>query len=253
MIKELALSKGFWSILALDHGLTVGHSDSVTIHKIPKLLEDCESTVGSVVMTYGLARYIGGRKKMPMIIQCFGAPLGHPKVQVCSVENALEIGAKGVAVQVDFSLKSENMLDQLRSIAKFASQAHSENLPVLFMVAPHEMSEPQELSHSIRFCIELGADLIKVRCNTLELNHEARIEFKDLLRSSPPVLLAGGAAHNNITEEVAMSRKIGFSGYCIGRNIFKADNPGEMSQELRNAWQNNTINIGELTNEQQKN
>jgi len=243
MIEELASREGFWAILALDHGLTVGHRDSVNIHQIPKVLEECEGTIGSVVLTYGLARYIGGAKNLPMIIQCFGAPLNHPKVQVCSVENALEIGAKGVAVQVDFSLEGSYMVDQIRSVAKFASQAHSKNLPVLFMVAPHEMSGTKELQ-SIRFCIELGADLIKVRCNALELSEESSLEFKELLGSSPPVLLAGGAAHDKIVEEVAMSRKIGFSGYCIGRNIFQADNPGEMSRMLHNAWYNNNINIG---------
>ncbi len=241
MIKQLALSEGFWSILALDHGLTVGHSDSVTIFKIPQLLEECDGTISSVVMTYGLARYVGGSKNLPVIIQCFGAPLGHPKVQVCSVENALDIEAKGVAVQVDFSLTGNYMLDQLRSIAKFASQAHLVNLPVLFMVAPHEMSVVSQLFQSIRFCIELGADLIKVRCNTLELDQEGRLEFGELLRSSPPVLLAGGVAHNNIVDEVSMSRKVGFSGYCIGRNIFQSENPAEMSQMLRNAWLNNSI------------
>jgi len=236
-INELALEEGFWSILALDHGLTVGHSDSVKLHQIPELLEECQGSIGSVVMTYGLARHIGvGGKQPPVIIQCFGAPSGHPKVQVCTVENALAIGATGVAVQVDFSLDGQNMLAQLRSVAKLASKAHSQRVPVLFMVAPHKMEKTHHLYHSIRFCVELGADLIKVRCNTVELLPDEINELSELLISSPPVLLAGGEAHKNILDEVAMSRKIGFAGYCIGRNIFQAENPGKKSKELLSAW-----------------
>ena len=49
MLEKLSLKEKFWPILALDHGLTVGH-DSVPIAKIPSLLKQCEQYIGSVVM-----------------------------------------------------------------------------------------------------------------------------------------------------------------------------------------------------------
>lgn len=101
------------------------------------------------------------------------------------VDTALQLDAKGVAVQVDFSLGSEEMPDQIRAVAELACQAHREKLPVMFMVAPHTMTEFSELCESIRFCIELGADLIKVRCNAAELENEAA-KFRELLIGSPP-------------------------------------------------------------------
>lgn len=238
MINVLSLGDKFWPILALDHGLTVGHDDSVSTLKLPGLLDGCQEDIGSVVMTYGLARFVRGHNNLPVIIQCFGAPLGHPKVQVCSVDRVLGIDAKGVAVQVDFSLSEEPFRYQLRSVSRLVGQAHEANLPVLFMVAPQEAANISHLSQSIRFCIELGADLIKVRCNVLSLDQESYSEFGEFLGGSPPLLLAGGAANSNILPEVSAARELGFSGYCIGRNIFQASNPLMMSRKLREAWQN---------------
>lgn len=50
--REASLEEGFWPILALDHGLTVGHGASVSIVDIVALLDGCEGSIGSVVMTY---------------------------------------------------------------------------------------------------------------------------------------------------------------------------------------------------------
>ncbi len=237
MIDTLSLSNKFWSILALDHGLTIGHGASVSVFALPDLLSDCQEHISATVMTYGLARLIRSHNKIPLIVQCFGAPLGHPKFQVCSVEQVLNLGAKGVAVQVDFSLSEETLHYQLRSVAILVGEAHKENLPVLFMINSQEGVDLTQLSHSIRFCIELGADLIKARCNVLDISQqEDYAEFKAFLGASPPVLLAGGAANNNILSEISVAREIGFSGYCIGRNIFNASNPQTMARMLREAW-----------------
>lgn len=238
MIDALSLDNNFWPIMALDHGLTVGHKDSVSITNLNILLEGCQENIGAVVKTYGLARVTSTYNKLPLIIQCFGAPLGHPKVQVCSIAQALSVGARGVAVQIDFSLPEGVLGEQLISISKFVGRAHEENLPVLFMIAPHEKYELCQLSQSIRFCIELGADIIKTRCDVLSLENEDFPSFKELIKGSPPLLLAGGSASRNILYEVVAARNLGFSGYCIGRNIFQADDPAMMSRKLRESWQN---------------
>jgi len=238
VISKLALQDGFWPLLALDHGLTVGNRDSVDIANIPRILSDCADSVSASVMTYGVARTIQRKFPMPIIIQCFGAPLNHPKIQVCSVDDALRIGASGVAVQVNFRLEGRTMLDQLKSVARFSSESHARNLPVLFMVAPHEMSDLEDLCHSMRFCIELGADLIKVKCDSTGMSSDESQYFGRLLRESPPILLAGGTKSAKIIEEAKAAKALGFSGYCIGRNIFQSPNPGEVARSLREAWTN---------------
>jgi fructose-bisphosphate aldolase/2-amino-3,7-dideoxy-D-threo-hept-6-ulosonate synthase len=236
MIDALSLSKKFWPILALDHGLTVGNDAAVSMYALPGVLDGCRKDIGAAVMTYGLARFIRSQNSLPLIIQCFGAPLGHPKFKVCTLEQALKLDARGVAVQVDFSLSKEELRWQLQSVSILVGQAHGANLPVLFMIRSQEDTDLTELSKSIRFCIELGADLIKARCDVLDRNQKGYAEFRAFLGASPPVLLAGGAANNDILSEVSAAREVGFSGYCIGRNIFQASNPSAMSRMLREAW-----------------
>lgn len=241
MIEELALYNGFWPILALDHGLTVGNTDSVGIAEVPQLIHKCTGMISSVVMTYGMARYIGGNTKLPMIIQCFGSPQGHPKVQVCRIENVIAMGAMGVSVQVDFGMRDGPFLDQLRSISDLTCQAHSAGLPVLFMVAPSATSKNAQLLDSVRFCTELGADMIKVRCNPLTLSQECCTKLGKVLQSSPPVLLAGGVPSDGVVAEVSAASRLGFSGYCIGRSIYQAESPAAVSQMLCRAWQDNSV------------
>lgn len=236
MLEKLSLKEKFWPILALDHGLTVGHNDSVSIAEIPSLLVQCEQYISSVVMTYGLARLVKRNDNLPLIVQCFGAPLGNPKVQVCSIYAALSLKPKGISVQVDFSLSGKSLGFQLASVSTLVGQAHKEKLPVLFMIAPHENKDLDELLRSIRFCIELGADLIKTRFNILSLDKEEQKNFISLLRETPPVLLAGGASNKDVLKEVSKANKLGFSGYCIGRSIFQSPNPVAMSHNLYEAW-----------------
>src|SRR5258708_39031647 len=113
MIDALSLSDNFWPLLALDHGLTVGNDAGVSMLALPSLLDGCQADIGAAVMTYGLARFIRSQKRLPLIIQCFGAPLGHPKFQVCSLEQALKVDARGGAVQVDFSLSECGLRSKL--------------------------------------------------------------------------------------------------------------------------------------------
>ncbi len=238
LVKKLGLGSDFWPILALDHGLTVGHSDSVPISLIPKLLKGCRESIGSAVMTYGLAKFtVPSNVKTPLIIQCFGSPSDYPKFKVCSIEQALELNASGVAVQVNFNLNRKKLSKQLKEVASLTQEAHKAELPVLFMVTP-ELNNIEELSHSIRFCVELGADLIKVRCNTLKLDEKEKNELKLLLKPYPPVLLSGGNINDNILSQVAVAKAVGFSGYCIGRNIFQNKTPIKMAQLLHDKWNN---------------
>lgn len=238
MLDQLSLEKSFWPMLALDHGLTVGHHDSVPIPLLPKILCDAKEFFGSVVMTYGLARYSGNLNNIPLVIQCFGAPLDNPKVQICSVETAVQLNAVACAVQVDFSLVGEALRLQLGSVSRLVHEAHNVNLPVLFMVSPNATRDTSMLARSIRFCIELGADLIKVRSNLDNVDAEEAQNYRAALHGRTPVLLAGGDLHKDFIREVAIAKDLGFSGYCVGRNIFKHDHPIRMSMQLRNAWLN---------------
>lgn len=237
MIKDISLREGFWPILALDHGLT-DHTDAVSISMVPRLLKDCRENIGSVVMTYGLARLIQGSiNQLPVIIQCFGSPLSHPKVQVCDIEQAQSLNASGIAVQVDFSLDKDTFTSQISSISRIVYQAHKENLPTLFMVSSSGMKSFKDFCQSVRFCQELGADLVKISFNKSSFEEDIDLNMcRAFLKDAPPVLLAGGVVHDGILDAVETAKGMGFSGYCIGRNIYQAANPSEISRKLHQAW-----------------
>lgn len=236
MRNTLSIGGDFWPILALDHGLTVGVENSVSIEKASQLIDACRGYISSVVMTYGMARLLKVTE-IPVTIQCFGAPQGYPKVRVCQVEHAIAVNAQAVSVQIDFNLPPYFLMWQMQSISELVARAHKENLSVLFMISHNANIDFTRLSNDLRFCLELGADLIKVKCPVFNqdiTNH--REKLKDILKSSPPALIAGGEAHGNILEEVAAAKSIGFSGYCIGRNIFQSKLPSEMACKLYRIW-----------------
>lgn len=237
MIEDLAIDKTFWPILALDHGLT-GYDNSVPIADVPKLLRGCQGTIGSVVMTYGMARHLGNKiTEVPLIIQCFGAPHSFPKIKVCDVDQASNLGAKGIAIQVDFSLPEKYLTNQIYAISEIVRLAHEIKMPVLFMVAHKALRDFNDFAQIIRFCLEMGADLIKIRLDQADIDRTNKFEdYRYLLRNAPPVLLAGGKISENIFSEVRTAKILGFSGFCIGRNIYQSDNPVKTSRLLYNAW-----------------
>lgn len=238
-LKELSFKKDFWAILALDHGLTE-YKDAVSVSKVDNLISSCADSFGSVVMTYGLAKRALPSKGLPVIIQCFGAPHGQPKIQICDIQSVLRLGAEGVAVQVDFKLKGSTLLSQLGDISKLVNEAHRYNLPVLFMISHEETTSLQDILKPLRFCLELGADLIKIRCFLSQFSNEHDVaELKETLSFYPPILLAGGNPQENICNEFKESKDIGFSGYCVGRTIFQSSNPAETSNSILNKWFNN--------------
>lgn len=53
MIDALSFGEKFWPILALDHGLTVGHGDSVSTIKLPAHLLQLSEKSSAITSSYG--------------------------------------------------------------------------------------------------------------------------------------------------------------------------------------------------------
>lgn len=234
-LARMRLNDKYYPILALDHGLTNGTGDIIPAHNMAEIVESCSQSIGGVVLTYGFAMSCRECIKSPLILQCFGAPLGFQRVQVGTIEQALRLDAAAVAVQIDFGQK-DHLSSQIGAISSFLSEAHSMGIPVLFMVNGPDPTDLKKIAKSIRMCQELGADLIKIRC-VMSQNQDT-VDTSDLklaIKGAPPLLLTGGGVNANIVSEVANAKKLGFNGYCIGRNIFKAQKPSEMAQALTDA------------------
>lgn len=232
---------GFFALLALDHGLTYGGTNSVDPEKISSLLHTCQGKIGGVVLTFGLAKHLKTDDDLPpVIIQCFGGPLEAEKVQIASVEQALRLKAVAVSVQLSLDAQRPPRSSHTREIGRFVAAADQHDLPVLFMVTVQDPSNLNSVGKAIRVSQELGADIIKVR---VVLREEAPlIEVERLayvVNQAPPVLLAGGPTGSDLMAEAqAAACRLAFSGYCVGRNIFQAREPLSVVSDLNRIWDN---------------
>lgn len=229
-LARLCYKNKFYPILALDHGLTTGSDDAVLLQRKSEIIDSCADSIRGVVLTYGVARSTSNHN-VPLILQCFGAPLDIQKVPVATVEQALRLDAAAVSVQINFD-NTNNLSSQIRDISSFLSEAHSTGMPVLFMAAGFDSSDLNRAAEVIRICQELGADLIKIRCVIPEIQVDDLSNLISAIEQAPPLLLAGGPLHQEIITEVIRATELGFKGFCIGRNIFHAESPSNVAHSL---------------------
>lgn len=238
-IQKFKLERGGYSLVALDHGLTYGVSQGIEPLRVKSLLQVCNGQIGGVVLTFGLAKYIElAEGHVPVILQCFGGPLGSEKVQISSIEQALLMGAAAVSVQLKLSSEGCPPSSCAREIGRFVARAYEHNLPVLFMVSVHDHSNLLSVADAIRISQEMGADLIKVRVVVRETESSDNVEtLAAAVRQAPPVLLAGGPLSSDLIADAHVAaQRLLFKGYCIGRNIYQADDPLSVVFGLNEVW-----------------
>lgn len=233
-MRRLRGDRPHYSLLALDHGLTFGHSVEAAPLPAEELLNRCSEHIGGFVMNYGLARTLDGwPHRLSLVLQCFGAPQGYSRSQVASVSEAITLDAAAVSVQLSWA--DAEFAQRLREISAFTAEAHLVGLPVLYMI--NGESATSALPRVIRVCHELGADLIKINCSLDSFMCDSE-DIKSAVRYGPPVLMAGGVVSQNILQFAQNAAQIGFSGYCVGRNIFHAKNPPELASQLNGIFAN---------------
>jgi len=88
------------------------------------------------------------------------------------------------------------------------------------------------LADIIRYSTELGADIIKVNLPKNKITDGDRKLLFQVIENSPPVVLAGGSEFKNFEKVLSLAKDLGFSGVCIGRNIFLSDDPIEVLNQI---------------------
>ncbi|MEM2896528.1 MAG: class I fructose-bisphosphate aldolase family protein, partial [Candidatus Bathyarchaeia archaeon] len=155
------------------------------------------------------------------------------KVQVCSVEEAIMIGADAVSVHVNVGSDYEN--EMLMKLGKISDECDRFGMPLLAMMYPRGAKIQSEhaldfVAHAARLGAELGADVIKT-------NYTGSIEsFKEVVSKCPvPVVIAGGPKTKSEEEFLQMvydAIQAGAVGVSIGRNVFQSENPTLMVKAL---------------------
>jgi len=222
-------------IVPMDHGVTVGPvTGLVNMQEIVNKL--LHGGVDAVVIHRGVAKHVD-TGNAGLIVHLSGitklGPNPNNKVQVCSVEEAVRIGADAVSVHVNVGAEQEDKM--LAKLGRVADDCDRYGVPLLAMMYPRgpKIQNPHAVdvvAHAARLGAELGADLVKT-------NYTGNSEtFKEVVRSCyVPVIIAGGPKVETVREVLQMvhdSIKAGGAGLSIGRNVFQHENPTLMVKAL---------------------
>jgi fructose-bisphosphate aldolase/2-amino-3,7-dideoxy-D-threo-hept-6-ulosonate synthase len=222
-------------IVPMDHGVTIGPVKGLANMQsiIDKLLL---GGVDAVVVNRGIAKVVD-TGNAGLIIHLSGITARCPdpdnKVQICSVDDAVRLGADAVSVHVNVGAEQEAQM--VSTLGKVACECDDSGMPLLAMMYPRgpnikDSHAVDVVSHAARLGAELGADIIKT-------NYTGDAEsFKDVVDSCPvPVIIAGGPkaeTTRNVLQMVKESINAGGAGLSIGRNVFQHEDPAKMVEAL---------------------
>lgn len=218
-------------IVPMDHGTTVG--------PIPGL-EDMRETVrmmvaggaNAILMHKGMvgAGHRGGGRDIGLIVHLSAgtslSPDPNAKVQVCTVEEAIKLGADAVSIHVNLGAPTD--VEMLRDFGEVSEQCMTWGMPLVAMVYTRGARIESEynakyIKHAARVGAELGADIVKV-------NYPGSTEaFREVVNGCPvPVVIAGGEkieSDEELFQMVVGALAAGGAGASIGRNAFQHADP----------------------------
>ncbi|MBU1047403.1 MAG: 2-amino-3,7-dideoxy-D-threo-hept-6-ulosonate synthase [Candidatus Omnitrophica bacterium] len=218
-------------ILPMDHGLTMGPIEGLVDMK--KIIDEAvEGGANAVILHKGIV--ISGHRSsgqdIGLIIHLTGStslsPAPNAKVAVCSVDEAIKLGADAVSVHINLGDPSEGIM--LRHFGEVSRQCQEWGMPLLAMMYTRGDKIKNEfdvkyVKHAARVGAEMGADIVKV-------NYTGSPEsFKEVIEGCPvPVIIAGGEkleTEMDLWKIIEGALLSGASGVSIGRNIFQHKNP----------------------------
>lgn len=225
-------------IVPLDHGVSVGPIKGLT---------DMRDTVtrialggaNAVLMHKGIVA-CGHRARgrdIGLIIHLSAStalsPYPNAKKLVCTVEEAIRLGADAVSLHVN--LGDETEAQMLEDLGHVTATASTWGMPVLAMIyarGPKVKNEfdPEVVAHCAHVGNELAADVVKVPYTG------DRESFAAVCRGcAVPVVIAGGPKTKTTREFLTMIRHsldAGGRGLSVGRNIFQDKNPRKLLQAV---------------------
>ncbi len=225
-------------LLPLDHGVSEGLLQG--LQDMPSLLEGLDpALVQGVILHKGmaaaLAQHIDPRINLIVHLSA-GTRHSIPpytKVLVCSVQEAVRLGADAVSIHVNLGNDCEDRM--LVDLGMVTDEAHLLGIPVLAMIYARggqivNELDPTLVAHSIRLGGEIGADLVKV-----PYSGDPETFAKAVKACPVPVLVAGGPRKDNFEDFMNMveeAMNCGAQGVSIGRNIFQHNDPATALKKL---------------------
>lgn len=233
-------------LLAYDQGFEHGPTDfdekSVDPNYILNIAKDGGYT-GIVFQEGVAAKYYSDqsaeiREQIPLILKLNGKtsfqgeePLS---LQLCTVEKAIELGAKAIGYTI--YVGSEHEEQMMAEFSRIEDEAHEAGLIVIAWMYPRgkkvagKETSKEVAAYSARLAMELNADMVKVA-------YTGDVEsFSWVIRSAGKckVLIQGGKKMewNELSAEVTGGMQAGAAGIAIGRNVWQANDPIDISKKL---------------------
>jgi predicted phospho-2-dehydro-3-deoxyheptonate aldolase len=229
-------SSGRTVIIPMDHGVTLG-----PISGLVRMQETIDAVArggaNAVVLHKGLVQAGRSRKDLGLIVHLSAstrmASDSNSKIMVCTVEEAIKLGADAVSVHVNLGAEDEkSMLQDLGATAREAAEWGMPLLAMMYTRGPKVEKEydVKWVKHAARVGAELGADLVKV------VYTGSPDTFREVVEGcGVPVVIAGGERMGNDWEILEMVRgalAAGGAGVSIGRNVFQHTDPAGIVQDI---------------------
>lgn len=225
-------------IVPMDHGISVGPIKGLMDMK-EAIQNVAEGGATAIVEHKGLVGegHRGKGRDIGLIIHLSAStslsPTPHAKTLVCSVEEAIKLGADAVSIHINLGDNQEK--EMLNDFGRISYEARTWGIPLLAMVYPRgekikDEYDVEVVKHAARVGSEMGADIVKVSYTG------SKETFKEVVAGCTiPVVIAGGEkmdSDRDILEMVKGSIDAGGSGVSIGRNVFQHKNPKRMVQAI---------------------
>ena len=230
-------------IVPMDHGIPAGPIEGLvdirqTVNHVAKGGAD------AVLVHAGVAKTVD-TNHLGLILHLSGATrlANDPnwKSRLCSVKEAVRLGADAVSVQINMG--SEHEQHMLEEFSRILEECDDYSMPLLAMMYPRGPKIRDEhsyevVSHAVRLGYELGADIVQT-------HYTGDVEsFADVVnRVRIPIVVAGGPKANSASDclrVVYESIKAGARGVSIGRNVFQHQDPIIMTRAIAEIVHNET-------------
>ncbi|TMI33204.1 aldolase [Candidatus Bathyarchaeota archaeon] len=235
------LRDGKGLLLAYDQGFEHGPSADFDDKNIdPNYILDIASKgeFTGVVLHKGIAeKYYNGR--VPLILKLNGKsslPKGEPiSTQICTVEEAISLGAKGVGYTIYLGSVHENIM--LQEFGDIQREAHEEGVPAIAWIYPRgeavkNDTAPEIVAYAARAGLEVGADAVKIKYTGDAGTFRWAVKAAGLAR----VFMSGGPkapTDETFLSQVKGAIDAGASGLAVGRNVWQHNDPLKMAAALK--------------------
>ncbi|MDN7023432.1 fructose-bisphosphate aldolase [Methanoculleus sp. FWC-SCC1] len=215
-------------IIPMDHGFTLGQIEG--LRDMTRIVSDVsEAGANAIVLHKGMVK--GGHRKhgrdIGLVVHLSASTSLNPdpndKVLVCTVEEAVALGADAVSIHINLGAPHESSM--IESAGMVVKECNRWGMPLLIMIYPRgegiDPTSPQAIGHCVRVAEELGADIIKTNYTG---DPESFRQITDAC--SVPVMVAGGEKGGDVETLSTIREAIGAgaAGVCMGRNAFQREN-----------------------------